>query len=268
MFINKLSFNWFFLLGFPFRFHLKRNALLENKMLRTTGLIHHLLIPFSYPHWQSLLFQAVLCCSVSSFQTRYHHSDQPALTWKIVVVQSICCVWLFSASWTVACQTSLSFTISQSLLKFMSIESMMLSNHLIICHPFLLLPSIFPSMRVFSNELALCIRWLKYWSFSFSVSPSNEYSELISFRIDWSNLLAIQQTLKSLFQHHNSKASKPENWAHTKMVICKNDLRCVCWGWGYILPSSLSEPTERIKSFTVTFLALWHQKNLSEVTFS
>ena len=146
--------------------------------------------------------------------------------------------------------------LSMSLLKFMSIESMMLSNHLIICHPFLLLPSIFPSMRVFSNELALCIRWLKYWSFSFSVSPSNEYSELISFRIDWSNLLAIQQTLKSLFQHHNSKASKPENWAHTKMVICKNDLRCVCWGWGYILPSSLSEPTERIKSFTVTFLAL------------
>ena len=120
-------------------------------------------------------------------------------TWNCPVTK-LC---LFANSWTAACQTSLSFTISQSLLKFMSIESMMLSNHLIFCHPFLLLPSIFPSIRVFSNELALCTRWLKYWSFSFSVSPSSEYSGLISLRIDWSDLLAIRRTLKSLFQHHN-----------------------------------------------------------------
>ena len=99
----------------------------------------------------------------------------------------------------------LSFSISQSLLKLMSIESVMLSTYLILCRPFLLLPSILPSIRVFSNELALCVRWPKYWSFSFS--PSNEYSGLISFRINWFDLLAVQGTLKSLLQHHNSKAS-------------------------------------------------------------
>ena len=93
------------------------------------------------------------------------------------------------------------------LLKLMSIESMMPSNHLILCRPLLLLPSVFPSIRVFSNESALCIRWPKYWSFSFSISPSNEYSGLISFRIDWFELLAVQGTLKSLLQHHSSKAS-------------------------------------------------------------
>ena len=98
-------------------------------------------------------------------------------------------------------------TNSQSLLKLMSIESMMPSNHLILCHPLLLPPSIFPSIRVFSNESALCIRWPKYWSFSFNISPSNEYSGLISFRIDWLDLLAVQGTLKSLLQHHSSKAS-------------------------------------------------------------
>ena len=109
--------------------------------------------------------------------------------------------------WTAACQAPLPFTISRSLLKFMSIELMMLSNHLIFCHPLLLLPSIFPSIRVFSNESSLCNRWPKYWSFSFSVSPSNEYSGLISFRIDWFDLLAVQRTLKSILQHHSSKAS-------------------------------------------------------------
>ena len=105
-----------------------------------------------------------------------------------------------------ACQASLSLTISRSLLKVMSIESVMPSNHLVIFHPLLLMPSIFPSIRAFSNELALCIRWPKYWSFSCSISPSNEYSGLISFRIDWFDLLAIQGTLKSLLQHHNLKA--------------------------------------------------------------
>ena len=120
-------------------------------------------------------------------------------------VQSLSCVRLFVTSWTVARQASLSFTISQSMLKFMPIESVITSNHLILCHPLLLLPSIFPSMRVFPHESVLCIRCPKYWSFS--ISPSNEYSGLISFRIDWFDLLAVQGTLKSLLQHHGSKAS-------------------------------------------------------------
>ena len=109
--------------------------------------------------------------------------------------------------WTAAWQTSLSITNSWSLLKLMSIESVMPSNHLILCRPLLLSPSIFPSIRVFSNESVLHIGWLKYWSFSFSISTSNEYSGLISFRIDWLNLLAVQEILKSLLQHHSSKAS-------------------------------------------------------------
>ena len=109
--------------------------------------------------------------------------------------------------WTSACQASLSFTISRSLLKLMSVESVMPSNHLILCHPLLLLPSIFTSIRVFSNESALCISWLKYWSSSFIISPSNEYSRLISFRMDWLDLLAVLGTLKSLLQHYSSKAS-------------------------------------------------------------
>ena len=108
---------------------------------------------------------------------------------------------------TTARQASLSITISWSLLKLMSIESVMPSNHLILCRPLLLLPSIFPSIRVFSNESALRIRWPKYWSFSFNISPSNEHSGLISFRMDWLGVLAVQGTLKSLLQHHSSKAS-------------------------------------------------------------
>ena len=109
--------------------------------------------------------------------------------------------------WTASCQTSLSITNPQSLLKLMSIESVMPSNHLILCRPLLLLPSIFPSIRIFSNELVLHIRWPKYWSFSFSISPSKEYSGLMLFRIDWLDLLAVQGTLTSLLQHHSSKAS-------------------------------------------------------------
>ena len=125
----------------------------------------------------------------------------------LIVVQSLSRVQLFATSWTAARQAPLSFTISWSLLRLMSIESVMPSNHLILCHPLLLLPSIFPSIRVFSNKSALCIRWPKYWNFSFSISSSNEYSGLISFRMDWLNLLAVQGTLKSLLQHHSSKAS-------------------------------------------------------------
>ena len=109
--------------------------------------------------------------------------------------------------WTAAHQASLSITNSRSLLKLMSIELVMTSNHLIPCHPFLLPPSIFPSIKVFSNELVLCIRWPKYWSFSFSISPSSEYSALISFGMHWFDLLAVQGSLKSLLQHHGSKAS-------------------------------------------------------------
>ena len=121
-------------------------------------------------------------------------------------VQLLSHVQLFGTPWTVACQASLSFTISWSLLKLMSIRSVMPSNHLILCRPLLFLPSIFPSIKVFFNESVLRIRWSKYWSFSFSISPSNECSGLISFRIDCFDLLAVQRTLKSLLQHHNSKA--------------------------------------------------------------
>ena len=122
-------------------------------------------------------------------------------------VQSLSRVRLFAIPWTAACQASLSITNSWSPPKPMSIGSVMPSNHLILCHPLLLLPSIFPNIKVFSNESALCIRWPKYWSFSFSISPSSEYLGLISFRIDWLNLLVFQGTLKSLLQYHSSKAS-------------------------------------------------------------
>ena len=122
-------------------------------------------------------------------------------------VQSLSHVRLFAIPWTTARQASLSITNPWRLLKLMSIELVMPSNHLILCCPLLLPPSIFPSIRGFSNESVLLIRWPKYWSFSFSISPSNEYSGLISFRIDWLDLLAVQGTLKNLFQHHSSKAS-------------------------------------------------------------
>ena len=122
-------------------------------------------------------------------------------------VQSLSRVWLFATPWTTARQASLSITNSRSPPKPMSIESVMPSNHLILCCPLLLLPSIFPSIRVFSNKLTLHIRWPKYWSFSFNISPSNEHPELIAFRMDWLDPLAVQGTLKSLLQHHSSKAS-------------------------------------------------------------
>ena len=137
----------------------------------------------------------------------------PFLTWLLqvlglfaVVIQSFSHAQLLAAPWTAAHQASLSFTISRSLLKLMSIESVMPSNHLILCCPLLLLLSIFSNIRVSSNELALHIRWPEYWSFNFSISPSNEYA-LVSFRMDWFDLLAVQGTLKGLLQHHSSKAS-------------------------------------------------------------
>ena len=150
--------------------------------------------------------------------TLHHESQQDLLCrvscifWALPLpnnwsVHSLSRVQLSATSSTAAHQASLSTTNSQSLLKLMSIKSVMPSNHLILCHPLLLPPSIFPSIRVSSNESALHVRWPKYWSFSFSISPSNEYSGLTSFRIDWLALLAVQQTLKSLLQHHSSNAS-------------------------------------------------------------
>ena len=144
------------------------------------------------PSWDRPLPQ-ILCFS---FALKYLSS-----------VQSLHHVRLFVTPRTTARQASLSITNSQSLLKLMTIESVMPSSHLILCHPLLLLPSIFPSIRGFSNQLVPRIRWPKYWSFSFSISPSNEYSGLISFRMDWFDFLAVQGTLKSLLQHHSSKAS-------------------------------------------------------------
>ena len=122
-------------------------------------------------------------------------------------VQSLSHVWFLATPWTAACQVSLSIINSWSLLKLVSIESVMPSSHLVLCHPLLLSPSIFLNNRVFSNESGLCIRWPKYWSFSFNISPSNEYLGLIYFRMDWLDLLAVQETLKSLLQHHSWKAS-------------------------------------------------------------
>ena len=133
------------------------------------------------------------------------------------VVQSLSSVWLFVTPWTAACQATLYFTISWCLLKLMSIESVMPSNYFILCRPLLLLPSIFPSIRVFSNESVLCIRWPKYWSFTFTISPSNEYSGLISFRIDWFDHLAVQGNLKRLFnttvKKHQFFGPQPSLWS-------------------------------------------------------
>ena len=141
--------------------------------------------------------------SILSFQNLF-----PVILFSVSVsVQSLSCGWLFATPWTAARQASLSITDSRSPPKPMSIELVMPSNHLILCHSLLVLPSIFPSIRVFSKELALHIRWPKYWSFSFNISPSNKHPGLISFRMDWLDLLAVQGTLKSLLQHHSSKAS-------------------------------------------------------------
>ena len=137
--------------------------------------------------------------------------SSPVHTWwrvQFSSVQRLSHVRLFATTWAAACKASLSITNSWSLLRLMAIELVMPSNNLILCHPLLLLPSIFPSIRVLSNESdPMSIRWPKYWSFSFSISPFHEYSGLISFRIDWLDLLAVQGTLKSLPQHHSSKAS-------------------------------------------------------------
>ena len=161
-----------------------------------------------------------MLCSSEGIQCNWELTVTPSIRWChsccysllplskwMSETHSVSRVQLFATPWTAAYQASLFITNSWSLLKLMSIESVMPSNHLILCHPFLLLSSIFPSITVFSIESALCIRWPKYWSFSFSISPSNEYSVLISFRFDCFDLLATQGTLKSLLHHHSSKAS-------------------------------------------------------------
>ena len=156
-------------------------------------------MPFSRGSFQPRNPTEALCTAGGLFTTK--------LPWKFFgychcsVTQLCPTLW---TPWTTAHQASLFFTISQSLFKLMSVESVMPSNHLILCHP-LLLPSTFPSIRVFSSELALCIKWPKYWSFSFSISPSNEYSRWVSFRIGWFDLLAVQETLKNLLQHNSWK---------------------------------------------------------------
>ena len=163
----------------------------------------------------SLRLSQVLCSHPAGVEAeglqwedvRLYSAKESTSVRVVVVAQLLSRVWLFVTPWTAACQASLSFTISRSLLDLMSIKLVMPSNHLILCHPLLLLPSIFPSIRVFPNESALHIRWPKYWSYTFIISPSNEYSWLISFRIDWLDLPAVQRTLESLLQHHSSKAS-------------------------------------------------------------
>ena len=160
--------------------------------------------------WASIP-QLSLHCSLGTGAWENWHQNADTLAAAYICflssVHSLSHVWLFATQWTAACQASLSITNCQSLPKLMSIESVMPSNHLILCNPLLLLPSIFPSIRVFSNESALCVRWPKYWSFSYNISPSNEHPGLISVRMDWLDLFAVQGTLKSLLQHHSSKAS-------------------------------------------------------------
>ena len=160
---------------------------------------------FSFFLW----FLEPQCCFQEPVFT--HWLLQKKIPWQLVhpfsSVQWLSHVQLPETPWTAACLASLSITNSWSSLELMSIESVMASNHLILCRPLFLLPSIFPSIRVFSNESGLCIRWPNYRSFSFSISPSNDYSGLISFRMDWLDLLAVQRTLKNLLQHRSSKAS-------------------------------------------------------------
>ena len=155
---------------------------------------------------------------------------------RLSSVQLLSCVQLFVTSWTTAHQASLSITNSWSLLKLTSVESLRPPSHLILCHPLLLLPSIFPSIRIFSNESVLHIRWPKYWSFSLSISPSNEYSGLISFRMDWLDHLAVQGTLKSFLQHHSSKAS----------ILWRSDFFIVQLSHPYMTTGKIIALTKRI----------------------
>ena len=185
---------------------LNQKDLLEKGMAPKKANLHR----YRVNSWLLRTWEKRMRIDCSSVQVSFRRQKCYKISWQwyfyifVIILQLHSCVWLFATqSWTAARQTSLSFTISQSLLKLMSIESMMPSNDFILCCPLLLLPSVFPSIRAFSSQSALCIRWSKYLSFSFNICPSNEYSELISFRIDWFDLLAVQGTFKSLLQHHS-----------------------------------------------------------------
>ena len=189
----------------------------------------------------------VLCRSKSDnvcirYCTWYIISTQ--LMFVFSSVQSLSRVWLFVTPWTTACQVSLSIINFWSLPKLMSTESVMPSNHLILCHPLLLLPSIVPSITVFSNESALHIRWPKYWSFSFNISPSNEHPGLISLRMDWLDLLAVQGTVKSLLQHHSSKASILLHSAFFVLLL----FNCSCYSPSLTIFSLVITVSQRFQS--------------------
>ena len=172
-------------------------------------------------------------------------------------VQSLRHVWLFATPWMAACQASLSIINARSLLKLMSIESVMPSNHLILSHPLLLPPSILPSIRVFSNESVLRIRWPKYWSFSFSISLSNEYSELISFRMEWLDLLAVQGTVRSLLQYHSSKASILKwslHWFSADSPLSFSYISLLTW-WKYLMILKPEFPIVSRHDLTCFFLS-------------
>ena len=180
------------------------------------SLLIRLLCPWGFSrqgYWSGCLLQGIFLTQGSNLHLLHcrqilchpNHQGSPQIYYQFRSVAQSCPT--LATTWTVACQASLSITNSRSLLKLIFIQSVMPSNYFILCHPHLLLPSIFPRIRVFSKESVLCIRWPKYWSFSFSISPSKEYSGLISSWIDWFDLLADQGTLKSLLQHHSSKAS-------------------------------------------------------------
>ena len=185
----------------------------------------------------------------------------------IVIVWLLSHVRLFATPRTATCQASLSFTIYQSLLKLMSIELMMPSNHLILCCSLLLLPSILPSIRVFSNELTLHIRWPKYWNFSFSVSPSSEYSGLISFRTDWFDFLVVQGTLKSLLQHHCLKASAPSLQHLAFFMVQLSHLYMTWRGWGKVNKYRCQRWSKTevwdLEQYTVLFICLFKENKKS-----
>ena len=181
---------------------------------------------YSFPwRWHKFTFPTILKSSLfSTFLPKFVFLMISTLMGvRSFIVQSLSCIWLFATPWTAACQASLSISNSWSLLKLMSVKLVMPSNHLILCCPLLLLPSIFPSIRVFSNESVLLIRCPKYWSFSFSISPSNEYSGLISFRMDWFNLLAVQGTLRvfpnTTVQKHRFFSTQLSLWFNSHIHI-------------------------------------------------
>ena len=203
----------------------------------------------------------------------YDNMNISQVSVQVSSVQSLSQVWLFATPWIAASQASLSITNSQSLLKLMSMELVMPSSHLILCHPLLLLPPIFPSIRVFSNESTLCIRWPKYWSFSFNISPSSEHPGLISCRMDFLDLLAVQGTLKSLLQHHSSKASIllrsaffTVQLSHPYMISCRFRIRYIAFSSVKVMTNALA--LEKCIRFFFYNEVLWYHYCSSSVVYS